>query len=180
MLRLLEITDRINDSIGRWIAWAGLAMVLVTFLVVVLRYLFDLGWIAMQESATYLHGALFMLGAAYTLRHQGHVRVDVLYRRFTPRTQAWVDLCGTLLLLFPLCGFILYISWDYVSDSWALWEGSREAGGLPLVWLLKGLIPVMALLLLIQGVATVLRCLLFLQGKLDPLYDEQAHPGEEI
>jgi TRAP-type mannitol/chloroaromatic compound transport system permease small subunit len=180
MLRLLNITERINEQLGRWIAWAGLAMVIVTFAVVVLRYLFDLGWIAMQESITYLHAALFMIGAAYTLQHQGHVRVDVFYRRFPPRVQAWVDLLGTLILLFPLCLFMLWISWDYVSDSWALWEGSREAGGLPLVWLLKSLIPLLATLLLIQGMVTLMRCWLFLQGRLDRLYDDQEKPGEEI
>ncbi|HKJ76050.1 MAG TPA: TRAP transporter small permease subunit, partial [Gammaproteobacteria bacterium] len=135
--------------------------------VVVLRYLFDTGWIALQESITYLHALVFMVGAAYTLKHDGHVRVDILYRRFGPRGQAAVDLAGTLLLLLPVCGFILVASWDYVAESWALREGSREAGGLPGVFLLKTVIPVMAVLLALQGLSLALRSALILAG----------HPG---
>ncbi|NIR25762.1 MAG: TRAP transporter small permease subunit, partial [Gammaproteobacteria bacterium] len=119
-------------------------MVLVTFAVVLLRYLFNTGWIAMQESITYMHALVFMLGAAYTLRHDGHVRVDIFYQKFSPRTRAWVDLLGTLLLLLPVTLFIAWVSWEYVSTAWALKEGSRETGGLPGVYLLKTAIPLMA------------------------------------
>jgi TRAP-type mannitol/chloroaromatic compound transport system permease small subunit len=139
-------------------------MVLVTFVVVVLRYAFDFGSIALQESVTYMHATLFMLGAAYTLQQNGHVRVDILYQRFSPRGRAWVDLLGTLLLLVPVCVFLLVSASGYVYESWHVLEGSREAGGIPGVWLLKTLILVMPVLMLVQGLVWVLRNGLFLAG----------------
>ncbi len=157
--------DQIAEYTGRFISWATLLMVLVTFLVVVLRYVFDLGWIALQESVTYLHASVFMLGAAYTLKHQGHVRVDIFYQKMSPRSRAWVDLLGTLLLLFPFCGFIFWVSWEYVLNSWNVLEGSREAGGLPGVFLLKSLILLLPLTLGLQGLATMLRNIMLLQDQ---------------
>ncbi len=165
MEAVARFIDRLNEGIGRAIAWLTLGMVLVTFIVVVLRYLFAWGSIALQESITYMHATVFMLGAAYTFMHDGHVRVDIFYRRFSPRLQAWVDLWGILLLLLPSAAFILYASFDYVTASWQLLEGSPEAGGLPGVFLLKTLIPVMALLLILAGIARGLRCLLAIFGK---------------
>jgi TRAP-type mannitol/chloroaromatic compound transport system permease small subunit len=165
--RLLDLAaglDLVNTWVGRVVAWLALAMVLVTFLVVVLRYGFDAGSIALQESVTYMHAMLFMLGAAYTLQLNGHVRVDIFYQRFGPRGRAWVDLLGTLFLLIPVCLYILTSSWGYVTESWAVNEGSREAGGLPYVYWLKTLLVAMPLLLLLQGVAWLLRSGLLLAG----------------
>lgn len=173
--RIAGLIDALSEWTGRLIAWLTLAMVLVTCAVVVLRYAFNLGWIALQESITYLHALVFMLGAAYTLRHDGHVRVDIFYRRLSPRGQAWVDLLGSLLLLLPVCVFMLWISWDYVAASWSLLEGSRDAGGLPLVYLLKSVIPLMVLLLLVQGIGQALRSLLVLLGHPE---DAPAHDAE--
>lgn len=156
------------EAVGAWtgrvVSWFSFCMVLISFLVVVLRYAFDLGWIAMQESVTYLHAALFMLGAAYTLRRNGHVRVDIFYRRLSRRGRAWVDLLGTLLLLMPVCVFIAGVGWDYVWQSWSVREGSREAGGIPGVYLLKTLLLVMPALMLLQGLAWMLRSGFFLAG----------------
>ncbi|MFC1602892.1 TRAP transporter small permease subunit [Pseudomonadota bacterium] len=180
LLRCALIIESINEWIGRAASWLSLLMVVVTFAVVVLRYVFDLGWIAMQESITYMHAVLFLTGAAYTLRHQGHVRVDIFYRRFSKRTQAWVDLLGSLLLLMPVCLFIFAISWEYVAQSWSLFEGSREAGGLDGVFLLKSMILVMAGLLVLQGIAIVLRCKLLLGGYIDHLYDDEDTAEEGI
>ncbi|MBK1703424.1 TRAP transporter small permease subunit [Halochromatium glycolicum] len=165
--RLLPVAERlesVNRTVGLLVSWLALAMVLVTFVVVVLRYAFDSGSIALQESVTYMHAMLFMLGAAFTLQQNGHVRVDILYQRFSRRGRAWVDLLGTLLLLFPVSVFLLVASWDYVAESWAVLEGSREAGGIPGVWALKTLILLMPLLLLVQGLIWVLRNGLFLAG----------------
>ena len=164
LLRLAGALETIPRLVGRTVAWLSALMVLVTFLVVLLRYAFDLGWIAMQESVTYMHAALFMLGAAYTLQLEGHVRVDILYQKRSRRGQAWTDLAGTLLLLFPVTAFIAWIGWEYVSESWRIAEGSREAGGIAGVWLLKSLILVMPALLLMQGLAGVLRNGLYLAG----------------
>ncbi len=172
--KLAQRLDQMNDFVGRSVSWLTLAMVLVTFVVVVLRYLFNMGWIAMQESIIYMHALVFMLGASYTLRHDGHVRVDIIYTRLGLRGRAWVELLGNLLLLMPVTLFIIWVSWDYVTSSWGLLEGSREAGGLPGVFLLKTTIPLMGLLLLLQGVANGLRALLQIvaadQGADQPLH----------
>jgi len=151
--------DRIAELVGNAAAWMALALVLVTFTVVMLRYLFQLGWIAMQESILYLHASLFLLGAAYTLKKDGHVRVDIFYRGFTAKRKALVDLLGSLLLLLPVCSFLLWASWDYVTIAWSIHEGSQEAGGLPYVYLLKTLIPVAVLLLILQGISQTLSSL---------------------
>jgi TRAP-type mannitol/chloroaromatic compound transport system permease small subunit len=157
-----DLFDGINEFLGGAVSWLSLLMVLVTFIIVVLRYAFDLGWIWLQESVTFMHAALFLIGAAYTLKHEGHVRVDIFYRKFTPRTRAWVDLGGALFLLLPVCLFIFSVSWGYVAQSWELNEGSREAGGLDGVYLLKSLMLVMAGLLVLQGLSQAMRRLMSL------------------
>lgn len=154
--------DSLSEITGRLTAWLTLLMVLVQVTVVVLRYGFNIGSIATQESITYMHALVFLLGAAYTLKHQAHVRVDIVYQRLSERGQALVDLLGTLLLLMPTALFILISSWDYVMAAWRIHEGSPEAGGLPLVWLLKAAIPVAFVLLILQGVSEVLKSLLVL------------------
>lgn len=168
-LRLItRFIDGLSELTGRIIAWLTLGTVLLTFTVVVLRYGFDTGSIALQESISYLHAAVFMLGAAYTLKHDGHVRVDILYRRLGERGKAWVNLLGTVLLLLPVCAFILMASWEYVAISWRMHEGSQEAGGLDAVFLLKTAIPAMALLLLLQGISGGLHSLLTLAHRAPP------------
>jgi TRAP-type mannitol/chloroaromatic compound transport system permease small subunit len=165
---LSEIAKRlgmINEWTGRAVAWLTLLMVIITFTVVVLRYGFNLGSIAMQESVIYLHALNFMLGAAYTLKHDAHVRVDIFYQKMGPRGQAWVDLFGTLLLLLPVCCFIFWTSWEYVAAAWAVQETSGEAGGLPFVYLLKSILLLMPSLLIIQGAVIIITSMLILQGK---------------
>jgi TRAP-type mannitol/chloroaromatic compound transport system permease small subunit len=162
--RIAGFIDGLSERTGQVIAWLTLGTVLLTFTVVVMRYGFDAGSIAMQEAVSYLHAAVFMLGAAYTLKHNAHVRVDIVYRRLSARGQAMVNLLGTLLLLLPVCIYILASSREYVAVSWSLREGSQEAGGLDAVFLLKTAIPVMALLLMLQGVAIAIHSLLQLLG----------------
>ena len=136
---------------GKSVAWLTVVMVILTFTIVVLRYGFNLGWIWLQESLTYLHVTVFTVVAAWTLQQDGHVRVDIFYAEMSDHKRALVDLLGTLLFLVPFCLFILIIAWPYVTNSWKLLETSREAGGLPLVFLLKSLIMVMPALLLGQA-----------------------------
>lgn len=154
--------DQFTEACGRALAWLALAMALLTALVVVLRYGFNVGSILTQEAITYLHGALFLLGAGWTLKNGGHVRVDIFYRNFSPRAQAWVNALGGIVFLLPLCLFIVGVSWNYVAESWAIREASPEPGGIPAVFLLKTLIPLMALNLLLQGLAETLRATLVL------------------
>ena len=149
--------DRFTDFTGRATAWLSVAMVLATSAVVVLRYGFNIGFIALQELVTYLHAAVFMLGAAFTLQRGGHVRVDIFYRRLPERRRMQVDIAGHLLFLAPVCLTVLFTSWDYVLVSWRIGEVSTEPGGLPAVFLLKTLLPLLALTLLAQGLAETLR-----------------------
>ncbi|MDH5571754.1 MAG: TRAP transporter small permease subunit [Gammaproteobacteria bacterium] len=165
MKRLIQILDNIAEKTGRFISWFSLLMVIFTFAVVVLRYGFDLGWIGLQESISYWHSLVFMLGAAYTLKRDTHVRVDIFYQNFGRKGQAWVNLLGSLFLLFPVCLFIFWISWEYVGDSWAVKEGSAETGGLPWLYLLKTLLLIMPVLLILQGLAQALRAILILRGQ---------------
>ena len=145
------------ERTGHAVAWLVLAMTLVTFAIVVLRYFFNTGWIWLQESVLYLHAAVFMLGAAWTLARDGHVRVDMLYRGWSRSRQVRVDRTGIILLLLPFCLFTLWVSGDYVLRSWQLLEGSQEAGGLDAVFILKSLIPLFAVLLVIQALTSLFR-----------------------
>ena len=140
---------------GKSVAWLTVVMVLLTFTIVVLRYGFNLGWIWLQESLTYLHVAVFTIAAAWTLQQDGHVRVDIFYAEMPEKKRALVDLLGSLIFLIPFCVFILIMAWPYVANSWKLLESSREAGGLPLVFLLKSLIMVLPALLLGQAFINV-------------------------
>ena len=163
----VRIIDRLNDAVGRGVAWLTLAMVLITFAVVILRYVFSLGWVWMQESYVWIHGIVFMLGAGYTLLHNGHVRVDIFYRPASERHKAWVDLFGVCVLLLPLVIVSLIFSWDYVIKSWAGLEESREAGGLPGLYLLKSIIWCFCVLVALQALSLAGRCILTLSGKGD-------------
>lgn len=157
MHKLIVVLDTLSDRLGRSIAWLTLLMMFVTCTVVIARYGFNMGSIALQESVVYLHGAVFLFGIAYTLRHQGHVRVDILYERFSPKTRAVIDLGGTLVFLFPLAIFIFISSLGYVSMSWSMQESSAQPGGLPGIFVLKTFIPIFAILLFLQGIAELLR-----------------------
>ena len=145
------------DWSGRTVSWLSLALVLVTFIVVVLRYVFDSGSIALQEVTSYLHATIFLVGMAYTMQKEAHVRVDIFYTRCSRKTKAWIDLFGALFLLLPFMIFISWVSWSYITDSWSVLEGSREAGGLPAVFLLKSLILVMTFLLSLQALTQIFR-----------------------
>ena len=135
-------------------------MVLVTFVVVVLRYVFDAGLIWLQESVIWMHGFVFMVGAAYTLQQEEHVRVDIFYREMSPKRRAWVDLIGVAVFLLPLCALLGWKAFDYVAVSWQLQEASRESGGLPypLIPLLKSILVVMPVMVGLQGIALLSRC----------------------
>lgn len=151
--------DRFSSAIGHLVSWLTLLMVLVTFVIVVMRYAFDSGLIWLQESLTWMHAAVFMLGAAYTLQMDEHVRVDIFYREMSGNRQAWVNLLGTLVFLLPLCGFLAFESLDYVRAAWQIRETSMNAGGLPYpaVPLLKSALIAMPILVGLQGVSIILR-----------------------
>lgn len=159
---IADNVDRLNGWIGRTAAWAVLAMMVVQFAIVVLRSAFGFGSLWMQESLHYLLAVLVLLTAGWTLRSDGHVRVDIFYVDAAARTKAKIDLAGALLLLIPFMAAVIWFCWPYVRRAWAIMEGSREAGGIPLVFLLKSSILLFAALMLLQGVAQAARATLTL------------------
>ncbi len=160
--RIHHRIEQFIDWTGRTVAWLTLAMVLVTFFVVFMRYVFDSGSIAVQESVSFMHALVFLVGAAYTLKHNEHVRVDIFYQKLSATGQAWIDLLGSLLILMPVLVFIIWSSWGYVGDSWRIYESSGETGGLPGIFLLKTFILVMAGFLVLQGLAEIIKAFLVL------------------
>lgn len=168
IIKLASYLEKITVWSGQLIAWLTLFMVFVTFTIVVLRYGFELGWIAMQESVVYMHALVFLIGIPYTLKNDGHVRVDIFYSKMSERSKAWVNVFGTVLLLIPVTVFIAWISWDYVTASWIMGEESGEAGGLPGVYLLKSTILLMTFLLLIQGISQLFLNITVLRSKQVP------------
>jgi TRAP-type mannitol/chloroaromatic compound transport system permease small subunit len=157
--------DRMNAAIGRAAAWCCLYIVVVDFALVVMRYVFGIGSIRMQESVMYAHAALFLLAAAWVLQSDGHVRVDISYSEAKPRTKAVINLFGAIVFLAPFAVALVMLSVPYVARSWRLLERSPEASGLPFVYLLKTLIPLFALLLGLQGIAQAIRAGLVLGGR---------------
>jgi TRAP-type mannitol/chloroaromatic compound transport system permease small subunit len=156
-----NLFDRISASTGKVTSWLTLLMVIVTSIIVVMRYVFDAGFIWLQESVIWMHAAVFMVGAAYTLLHEKHVRVDIFYRKMSPRGRAAIDLLGVVVFLLPLCGFLAFKAYDFAAVSWSIHETSREPGGLPypMIPVLKSLVIVMPITVLLQGVSLLLRSL---------------------
>ncbi len=165
LAKFADWIDAFSNRTGRIISWAALVMVLVQFTVVMMRYVFGLSSVWMQESILYLHGILFMLAAGYTLYCDGHVRVDIFYREASAAYKATVDLVGTILFLWPVCILVIYVSWPYVASSWSVLESSRETSGIPAIFLLKTIIPIFALTVMLQGLSTVIRSILTLGGQ---------------
>lgn len=159
--------DRISIASGQAAAWLTFFMVVVTFVVVVMRYVFDAGLIWVQESVVWMHAVVFMLGAAYTLQAEEHVRVDVFYRNLGEKRRAWVNIIGVFIFLLPVCVFLGWNSIDFVVQSWSIQESSRESGGLsyPLVPMLKSVLLLMPLTVALQGVSLVLKSLKILRGE---------------
>jgi len=147
--------ERFNRLIANTVPWLTLGMVLVTFTIVILRYIFGRGWVWMQEIALYMHALTFLLAAGHTLAMDAHVRVDILYRPMAARRKALVNIFGSLFLLIPCCLVLLTKSLPFVVDSWAVFEGSKDGGGLEAVFLLKTAIPVFCLLLLMQAISLI-------------------------
>lgn len=168
LTRIAQTIDALNERLGRLVAWASLAMVLVQFTVVLQRYVFGIGSVWMQESIIYMHGLLFMLAAGYTLLHGAHVRVDIVYREASPRYQAWVDILGTIFFLWPVCYLIADVAWPYVATSWSVLEGSKETSGIQAVYLLKTVILLFAGLVALQGLSMLVHAVRVLKGQETP------------
>ena len=162
--RVAGAIDRVIAAIGWAAAWCCLYVVIAEFAVVVMRYALGIGSIKLQESVLYAHAGLFMLAAAWTLQVDGHVRVDIFYAQASARRRALIDLIGAVVFLLPFAVVLVLLSVPYAGRSWAIFEHSREASGLPFVYLLKTLIPLFAVLIGLQGAAQALRAALILSG----------------
>ncbi len=164
--QLTASIDRVSDWTGRLVAWLVLFLALLVCYDVSMRYLFYSGSVALQELEWHLFTAIFLLGAAPTLKHNGHVRVDIFYQSkyFSPQARAWVNLLGTLIFLLPFCLIIIIVSWPFVRNAFLQNEGSPDPGGLPYRYLLKAVIPLGFGLLTLQGIAEAIRSLLALKG----------------
>ncbi len=159
--KLAGLIDQLNEWIGRLAAWLVIALVLLVCYDVTMRYLFQAGSVALQELEWHLFALIFLFGAAYTLKYDEHVRVDVIYQAkwMTPRRQAMVNLFGCLFLLFPFCVLMIISAVPFVEQSYGWGESSPDPGGLPYRWLLKAMIPAGFVLLVLQGVALCIRSL---------------------
>ncbi|MGA7665606.1 MAG: TRAP transporter small permease subunit [Pseudolabrys sp.] len=157
--------DRLTSALGRAAAWLALVVVLLQFALVVARYLFGLGSVWLTETVIYAHAALFMLAAAWTLQVGGHVRVDIFYADASAHTKALIDLVGALFLLLPFMVVLIWLSMPYAARSWSILEHSQEASGLPVVFVLKTLIPLFALLMALQGIAQAIRAAALLRTR---------------
>lgn len=156
--------DTLNEWVGRVVAWITLGLVLVVFADVIMRYLFRTSFVFVQELEWHLFAFIFLIGAGYTLRHDGHVRVDIIYQHLGPKAQAWVNVVGVLVFLIPGCLLVIITSWKFVLSAWSVLEGSPDPGGIPLRFLVKGCIPVGFSLLLLQGLSLGIHSLLQIMG----------------
>lgn len=170
--------DRLNRRCGKVLAWLTLGMVLLQFVIVVMRYVFGIGSVVAQEAIVYMHATAFLLGAAYALLENGHVRCDIVYRDAGPKGRALIDLFGAVIFLLPICALILWVSLPYVVNAWAVFEGSSEGRlGIPAVFLLKTMMPVFAVLLGLQGVSMAINAGIKLVGS-DDLVESDRLPDD--
>lgn len=168
MRTAIATLERVTAWVGKLVAYLVFFMAAIVLIVVVMRYALDIGSIALQESVLYMHGMFFMLGLAYTLQTDRHVRVDIIYSRLSPEAKRWINLCGHAFFLIPFAVVLIVYSWDYVAASWRVRESSPEVGGIPAIYLLKSLIPVSAGLLILQALCEIAHLLLDrLRGRAD-------------
>ena len=161
---LSSLIDKINEWVGRGVAWVTLGLVLVVFTDVVMRYIFNKSFVFTQELEWHIFGFIFLIGAGYTLLHDGHVRVDIIYQRLGLKGRAWINLFGVLLFLIPGCIMVISTSWKFAANSFAMLEGSPDPGGIPFRFILKGCIPLGFTLLLFQGISLGLHSFMQILG----------------
>ncbi len=163
--------DWINEQVGHGVAWVTTGLVLVVFVDVVMRYLFNTSYVFTQELEWHLFAFVFLIGSGYTLLHDGHVRVDIIYQRLRPKGRAWINLIGVFCFMLPGCIMVIVTSWKFTYNAWAVMEGSPDPGGIPYRFLVKGLITAGFVLLSLQGLSMGLHSFLKLAGR-EPLEEE--------
>ena len=161
---ITRLIDTVNEWVGRGVAWVTLGLVLVVFVDVVMRYLLNKSYVFTQELEWHLFGFIFLIGAGYTLLHDGHVRVDIIYQRLGLKGRGWINLCGVILFLIPGCLMVIATSWKFAANSFLMLEGSPDPGGIPFRFIIKGCIPVGFTLLLFQGFSLGLHSIMQILG----------------
>ena len=161
---LSSLIDKINEWVGRGVAWVTLVLVVVIFIDVVMRYLFNTSYVFTQELEWHLFAFIFLIGAGYTLLQDGHVRVDIIYQRLGLKGQAWINLLGVIFFLIPGCLMVISTSWKFALNSFMIMEGSPDPGGIPFRFIVKGFIPAGFFLLLIQGISLGMHSLMRILG----------------
>lgn len=184
LLRLADRIDHFNERAGRVINWCTLGMVLVGAFNTIIRYLDRFtGWGISSnfyiEAQWYLFSLVFLLGAAYTLKHDAHVRADVLYSYLSAKAQAWIDLLGTVLFLIPFSLFVLWVSWPAVRRSWAILETSPDPGGLPR-YPIKAAVLVAFVLLIVQAVSLTIKKIGIIRGFVSTEELDEGQPLEGV
>ena len=172
LIRFSNWIDRLNEWVGRGVAWVALGLVVVVFVDVVMRYLFKTSFVFTQELEWHLFAFIFLIGAGYTLLHDGHVRVDIIYQRLQFKGRAWVNFIGVLFFLIPGCIMVITTSWKFTQNAWMIAEGSPDPGGIPYRFIVKGCIPVGFSLLLLQGLSLGVHSFLQIVGIEKPKKDE--------
>ncbi len=160
---IIECIDSVNEFVGKAVSWLTFLLVIFVTIDVIMRYGFNISFVALEELHWHLYALIFLLGAGYTLKQNGHVRVDVIYQRLPRRARALINVLGTLFFLFPGCYLVIKTSIPFVKASWMMHEGSPDPGGLPARYLLKAVIPISFAFLALQGVSMLLTniCVLF-------------------
>lgn len=180
LLRLSGQIDRLNERVGHTIYWLILVAVIVSAGNATVRYVLDTSSNAWLELQWYLFSAVFLLGAGYTLLHNEHVRIDLIFGRLPARKRAWIDLFGGVFFLLPMAIVIMVLSWPLFVESYFRHEMSADAGGL-LRWPAKLLIPIGFLLLILQGVSEIIKRVGFLRGRIADPHERHDHPlAEEL
>lgn len=177
LLGFARIIDAVNNRIGRTLIWLVLIMVLVSAGNAVTRYLFNIGSNAWLELQWYLFAALFCLCAGYTLLHNEHIRVDVVFARLSPRVQTWIDVFGTVFFLLPVSLYVMWLAWPAFANAWTSGEVSSNAGGL-IRWPVRLMLPLGFLLLSLQGLSELIKRIAFLRGLIPNPVDK--HPSGAI
>lgn len=165
LTRILDLIDRTNAHLGAMVSWACLAMVLLQAASVLLRYVFNISLISFQEAVVYCHALIFLLAAAALLQRNQHVRVDVIYGMVGERMRRIIDIAGLGIFVLPMVLTVLATSWPYIARAWDSLEGSRQAGGVPAVYLLKTAILVFAITVALQAASVLIRLLLGLPAR---------------
>lgn len=151
------LIDKLTDNIANGLLYILIALILLVFFTVFFRYVFNMSYIIIQEIIMYLHALIFMFGISYALKENSHVKIDVLYNTLNKRIQRVISIAGLVSFILPTALFIIYISIDMVTQSWMILEGSSEAGGLNLVFILKSLIPISGVLVFLQGISELIK-----------------------